>query len=88
MADVLACVPRAGLDTVLVSVSIALEDVTPSGQVSIEHIENVLARLNNPPRPALAETDLQLKEAPRADTARYDQLRDIQQQEPETNHAP
>ena len=88
MADVLACVPRAGLDTVLVAVSIALEDVTPSGQVSIEHIENVLARLNNPPRPALAETDLQLKEAPRADTARYDQLRDIQQQEPETNHAP
>jgi len=33
----------------LVAVSIALEDVTPSGQVSVEHIENVLARLRSPP---------------------------------------
>ena len=88
MADVLASVPRAGLDAVLVAVSIALEDVTPSGQVSVEHIENVLARLNSPPAPGPALTDLQLKEAPRADTARYDQLRDIEQKELETNHAP
>ena len=65
------------------AVAIALEDVTPSGQVSIEHVENVLARLNSPPVPPLAETDLQLKEASRADTARYDQLRDIQQQKTE-----
>ena len=43
----LAAVPRAGLDAVLVAVAIALEDVTPSGQVSVEHIENVLARLNS-----------------------------------------
>ena len=88
MADVLASVPRAGLDAVLVAVSIALEDVTPSGQVSVEHIENVLARLNSPPIPELAQTDLELKEAPRADTARYDQLRDIHSQETEINHAP
>ena len=47
LADVLAAVPRAGLDAVLVAVAIALEDVTPSGQVSVEHIENVLARLNS-----------------------------------------
>ena len=87
MADVLAAVPRAGLEAVLVAVAIALEDVTPSGQVSVEHIENVLARLNSPPAPELAQTDLQLKEAPRADTARYDQLRDIEQQEPEIDHA-
>ena len=83
MADILAVVPRSGLEAVLVAVAIALEDVTPSGQVSIEHVENVLARLNSPPVPPLAETDLQLKEAPRADTARYDQLRDIQQQKTE-----
>ena len=87
MADILAVVPRAGLEAVLVAVAIALEDVTPSGQVSIEHVENVLARLNSPPAPPLAETDLQLKEAPRADTARYDQLRDIQQQETENYNA-
>jgi hypothetical protein len=36
----------------------------------------------------LAETDLELIEAPRADTARYDELRDISTQEPETHHAP
>ena len=87
MADVLAAVPRAGLEAVWVAVAIALEDVTPSGQVSVEHIENVLARLNSPPAPELAQTDLQRKEAPRADTARYDPLRDIEQQEPETHHA-
>ena len=88
MADVLASVPRAGLDAVLVAVSIALEDVTPSGQVSVEHIENVLARLNSPPAPELAQTDLQLIEAPRADTARYDRLRDIEQPQQEAHHAP
>lgn len=86
MADILAVVPRAGLEAVLVAVAIALEDVTPSGQVSIEHVENVLARLNSPPVPPPAATDLQLKEAPRADTARYDQLREIQQ-ETEPNNA-
>jgi hypothetical protein len=88
MADVLATVPQAGLDAVLVAVSIALEDVTPSGQVSLEHVQNVLARLNNPPIPELAQTDLKLVEAPRADTARYDALRHILPQQSEINHAP
>mgnify|MGYP006179204087 CR=1 FL=1 len=55
---------------------------------ALQHIENVLARLNSPPLPELAETDLELIEAPRADTARYDELRDIHTQEPETHHAP
>ena len=87
MADVLASVPLAGLEAVLVAVSIALEDVTPSGKVSVEHIENVLARLTGPPAPALAETDLKLIEAPRADTARYDQLRHLQDHETEVHHA-
>ena len=88
MADVLASVPRAGLDAVLTAVAITLEDVTPSGQVSIEHVENVLARLNSPPKPDLAKTDIELKEAPLANTARYDQLRDIQPNEQEAHHAP
>jgi hypothetical protein len=86
VADVLAAVPHAGIDAVLVAVAIALEDVTPSGQVSVEHIQNVLARLRSPPTPELAQTDLQLLEAPRADTARYDQLRDIEQQTVEVIH--
>jgi transposase len=86
VADVLAAVPRCGIDAVLVAVAIALEDVTPSGQVSVEHIENVLARLRSPPTPELAQTDLQLLEAPRADTARYDQLRGIEQQTVEVIH--
>jgi predicted aconitase len=68
------------------AVAIALEDVTPSGQVSVEHIQNVLARLRSPPTPELAQTDLQLLEAPRADTARYDRLRDIEQQTVEAIH--
>jgi hypothetical protein len=86
VADVLAAVPRCGIDAVLVAVAIALEDVTPSGKVSVEHIENVLARLQSPPTPELAQTDLQLLEAPRADTARYDQLRDLEQQTVEVIH--
>ena len=69
MADVLAAVPRAGLEAVCVAVAITLEDVTSSGQVSVEHIENVLARLNSPPPPELAQTDIQLKEVPRAMTS-------------------
>ena len=86
VADVLAAVPHAGIDAVLVAVAIALEDVTPSGQVSVEHIQNVLARLRSPPIPELAQTDLQLLESPRADTARYDQLRDVEQQAEEVIH--
>ena len=76
MADVLACVPRHGLEAVLVAVALALEDVTPSGQISVEHVANILARLNSPAMPALAQSTLTLKEAPVADTARYDRLRE------------
>jgi len=88
MADVLTCVPQAGLDAVLVSVSLALEDVTPSGQVSVEHVKNILARLNSPPIPDPVATALTLKEAPVADTARYDRLRPSQDQRQEVRHAP
>ena len=71
MSQVLCAVPRAGLEPVLVAVDLVLE----SGMVSAEHVLNVLARLNAPPTPAAVETTLQVKEAPVADTGRYDTLR-------------
>jgi hypothetical protein len=48
MAQVLASVPQAGLEAVLVAVELALEGATPNGGVSVEHVRNVLARLNSP----------------------------------------
>ena len=87
MADVLACVPQSGLDAVLVAVSLVLEDITPSGRVSIEHVKNILARLNSPPTPDPVATTLVVKDAPVADTARYDRLRPISQAHQEVHHA-
>ena len=75
MAQVLASVPQAGLDAVLVAVDLVLEGATPNGSVSAEHVRNVLARLNAPPLPEYAQTSLQLTHLPTADTARYDRLR-------------
>ena len=72
MAQVLAAVPTAGLDAVVVAVELVIE----SGVLSAEHILNVLARLNARPTPENVETTLQLKEAPQANTRRYDSLRD------------
>jgi len=72
MAQVLAAVPAAGLDAVLVAVELVLE----SGAVSAEHVLNVLGRLNASALPAPVETALELQETPRADTGRYDRLRD------------
>lgn len=75
MAQVLAIVPAAGLDAVLVAVELALE-AGPPGRVSVEHVVNVLARLNDAPAPENVVTALQASEPPLANTARYDQLRD------------
>jgi hypothetical protein len=75
MAQVLAIVPTAGLDAVLVAVALALETGPPSGRVSVEHVVNVLGRLQAPPVPESATTTLQVAEPPRADPARYDGLR-------------
>ena len=75
MAQVLALVPTAGLDAVLVSVELALESAPPSGRVSVEHVVNVMSRLNAAPKPENAATTLQVTIAPLADTARYDTLR-------------
>ena len=75
MAQVLAIVPTAGLDAVLVAVELALE-TGPPGKVSVEHVVNVLARLNAAPAPQTAATSLQVRTLPLANTARYDSLRD------------
>jgi hypothetical protein len=71
MADVLACVPLHGLEAVVVAAELLLEAGTPSA----EHVKNVLARLQEPLRPATLDTGLCLAEAPLADTRRYDHLR-------------
>ena len=71
MSQMLAVVPKAGLDTVLVAVDLVLE----SGVVSVEHVLNVIARLSQAPLPESVPTTLQVKEAPVADTGRYDRLR-------------
>ena len=71
MAQVLAAVPIAGLDAVLVAVELVIE----SGVLSAEHVLNVLARLNTSPVPMGVETSLHLTEAPLANTDRYDSLR-------------
>jgi len=71
MAQVLAIVPTAGLDTVIVAVELAMENSPPSGRVSVEHVVNVLGRLNAPATPPSAETALQVATPPLANTARY-----------------
>ena len=75
MAQVLAIVPTAGLEAVIVAVELAMEGSPPSGRVSVEHVVNVLGRLNAPAAPLSAETSLQVTTPPLANTARYDSLR-------------
>lgn len=70
MAQVLAAVPKFGLEALLVAVELVLE----SGAPSAEHVMNVLTRLTQATAPPQAETALQLKEAPTTDTSRYDRL--------------
>ena len=82
MAQVLAAVPMAGLESVLVAVELVLE----TGAVSAEHVLNVLGRLSAGPPLEQAETALELSEAPRADTGRYDSLR-VQDSGEEIDHA-
>ena len=74
MAQVLALVPTAGLDAVLVAVELALES-TRQGRVSVEHVLNVLARLNAAPVPESAATVLQVSTPPLDSTEHYDRLR-------------
>ena len=72
MAKVLAEVPKAGLENVLVAVELVLE----SGVPSAEHVENMLNRLKSPPMPEAINSPLLISEEPIADTGRYDRLRD------------
>jgi len=58
MAQVLSCVMSHGLEAVLVAVELVID----SGALSTEHIQNVLARLNDPPQPESVQSRLQLKE--------------------------
>lgn len=78
MSQMLAVVPKAGLEAVLVAVELVLE----SGAVSVEHVLNVIGRLNQAPPAESVATTLQVKQAPLADTGRYDRLR-----RSETDHA-
>jgi transposase len=71
MAQVLAAVPTAGLEPVLVAAELVLE----TGAVSAEHVLNVIGRLNGAVAPPTVETALRLTEVPRADADRYDRLR-------------
>jgi transposase len=75
MAQVLAIVPTAGLEAVLVAVELALDSAPPSGRVSVEHVVNVLSRLKATKAPESAQTTLQVLTPPLADAARYDRLR-------------
>jgi hypothetical protein len=70
MAEVLACVPKHGLEPVLVAVELILE----SGNTSAEHVKNVLSRLSEAPPPEIVETTLTVEEPPIADAGRYDRL--------------
>lgn len=86
MAQVLAAVPTAGLEAVLVAVDLVVE----SGALNAEHVLNVLARLNAAPTPESVETTLQLSQVPMANTSRYDSLRsevDVELNTVEVNHA-
>lgn len=82
MAKVLALVPASGLETVLVATELALEAMPPSGRISVEHVINVMGRLNAGPAPAQVATALTMVDPPRADTARYDRLRAAHEEMP------
>lgn len=82
MAQVLSAIAASGLEAVLVAVELVLE----SGAISAEHILNVIARLSADPRPPCVETNLELQEAPEANTDRYDSLR-LSAVSPEVHHA-
>jgi hypothetical protein len=90
MAQVLAIVPTAGLDAVLVAVELALEGTrqhTHQGRVSVEHVLNVLGRLTAVPVPESAATALQVSTPPLANTERYDSLRPGTVTTEEADHA-
>jgi hypothetical protein len=80
-------VPQAGLEAVLVAVDLVLEGATPNGSISVEHVRNVLARLNAPQCPSRPRRPCNSRWLPKADTARYDRLRPNHQDGQEVIHA-
>ena len=84
MAKILALVPSSGLDALLTAIELILAQMPPLGRVSVEHVENVLARLRDAQPPPRIDTQLQLSTPPLANTSRYDGLRSTT---PEVNHA-
>ena len=70
-SQVLAAVPKAAVGSVRVAADLVLE----SGNVSVEHVLNVIGRLTQAPPLESVPTVLQVKQAPLADTGRYDRLR-------------
>jgi transposase len=75
MVEILSLVLQYDEQAVLTAVELALE----AGVASKAHILNLLCRLLGevPPAPMDASTLLQLKVEPRADVARYDELREV-----------
>jgi hypothetical protein len=47
MAKILALVPSSGLDALLTAIELILAQMPQLGRVSVEHVENVLARLRD-----------------------------------------
>jgi transposase len=74
MVDILALVLQYDEDKVEQAIVLALKNGSPSKQ----HVINCLNRLLDKPRPALMKQrpELKLVEEPKADTGRYDQLRE------------
>ena len=68
----------AGQEEAQQPVLVAVDLVLESGLLSVEHIQNVIARLDQASLPTSVETTLQLKQAPIANTGRYDTLRDAE----------
>ena len=85
MAQILAAVLQAGLESVLVAVEMVLESMARSG--SDRHVRKVLARLNKPSTPKKAQTSLWLSEVSVADTAQYFLLRPTSLDGQEINYA-
>ncbi|MBC7619440.1 MAG: IS21 family transposase, partial [Candidatus Saccharibacteria bacterium] len=59
-----------------VAVELAREKLPPPGRVSVEHVVNVLSRLNEPSAPAPVDGVLQVSKPVCSDTEPYDRLRD------------
>jgi transposase len=78
MADVLACIPKQGLNAVLT----AVQRLLALGPVSVEQVRHLITTLpdtspqTSESHPVATPEALLLKDVPLADTARYEQLRE------------